>query len=509
MSFMNNINLNLEKHLSHTVFNAAFWQLLFQILDNVLGFLRLLILARLLTPADFGLVGVAWLILQILNTFTQTGIHQALIHKQQIEKYLNTAWTYLLLRGIILYVLLFISAPLLSSFFNSPETSAIIRMIGITLLFEGLGNIGTIYFQKNLTFNKQFILQITGNTTDFIVAIGLALIFHNVWAIVLGALANSFVRMSIGYLLSNYRPRIEFDKSKWKELSSYGKWIAGSNVLQFIYSQGDDILVGKILGTTSLGFYQLAYRISNLPATQITHIIGSVMFPAYAKVKDDIHRVGKIYLSVLQVIAFLSFFLGTMIILFAHDFTYLFLGEKWLPMVPAMQILTIWGVIRSIGATTGPVWQAIGKPDFVTKIQAVQVILLGILILPFTYYMGMNGTALAVVFMALIPNFLALVITSNSLKIRNNKIFKILLFPILFSFISYILFGYLQLTVLKNINILNFIYSAVIITFTHLIISLIFNKLHLYMFFNDIIELIPGKLSIEDRLIYRLTKLIS
>lgn len=484
---MQKINTShISDDLSKKVVKGSFWLILFQIFDNILGFLRLIILARILAPNDFGLVGVAWLILQIINTFTTTGIQQAMIHKPKIDKYLNTAWTYLLIRGIVLYCILYILAPILGNFFNAVSAIQVIRAIGLTLIIEGFMNIGVIFFQKHLAFNKQFIYQISGSIVDFVVAIGLALILHNVWAIIYGSLANGFIRLILSYILSGYRPKIEFKIDIFKELNSYGKWIGGSNILQFLYSQGDDMLVSKIFGTTSLGFYQLAYRISNLPTTQITWLISSVMFPAYSKIQSDRERVANIYLSVLLLIAFLSFFVGAIIICFAHDFTVLFLGSKWLPIVLPMQILTIWGIIRSLGATTGPVWQALGTPKTNTKLQFLMVLILAIIIYPLTILWNISGTSLAVVISALIPNIIAVYLIHKTLFFKLKDVIIEILFPLIACSIMIGLYIIFKIYIIKDTTILAFIMLTFMCLVSYLFITIFFSKLLNYKVYKNL-----------------------
>ena len=125
--------------------------------------------------------------------------------------------------------------------------------------------------------------------------------------------------------------------------------------------------MGKLLGVTALGFYQLAYRISNMPATEITHVISRVTFPAYSKLQDDIPKLREAYLKVLQITAFLSFPIAGLIFVLAPDFTKIFLGEKWMPMVPAMQVLVFAGLSRAIAATAGYIFYAVGKPKIDTS----------------------------------------------------------------------------------------------------------------------------------------------
>ena len=213
----------------------------------------------------------------------------------------------------------------------------------------------------------------------------------------------------MSYLIHPYRPHLSSDLGKAKKLFGFGKWILGSSILIFLITQGDDIFVGKLLGATALGFYQLAYRISNMPATEITHVISQVSFPAYSKLQDDLAKLREAYLRVLQVTTFLSFPIAGLIFVLAPDFTKILLGEKWMPMVPAMQVLAIFGAIRAFGATTGSIFQGVGRPSILTKLAAIQLLMMIAIIYPLTNEFGIFGTAIAI----LIPNLITQIFTST------------------------------------------------------------------------------------------------
>jgi O-antigen/teichoic acid export membrane protein len=325
--------------LSQKVVRGGIWVFALRIVGRIFDLIRIVILARILVPYDFGLMGIALLTVAILETFSQTGFQEALIQKKNnIETYLDAAWTVLILRGLLLFAILSLIAPYAAVFFKVPQARPIIQVIGLSLLLGAFSNIGVIYFQKELEFNKQFVYQLSGTLADFIVAVSAALILRSVWALVFGLLAGAVVRLIVSYLIHPYRPHLSFDLKKTKELFGFGKWVLGSSILIFLITQGDDIFVGKLLGATMLGFYQMAYRISNMPATEITHVISQVTFPAYSKFQDNIPKLREAYLKVLQVTAFLSFPIAGLIFVLAPDFTKIFLGEKWMPMVPAMQV---------------------------------------------------------------------------------------------------------------------------------------------------------------------------
>ncbi|MCK5306301.1 MAG: lipopolysaccharide biosynthesis protein [Candidatus Omnitrophica bacterium] len=406
--------------LSQRVAKGGFWVFLLRAIQQLLNLGRLIILARILAPHDFGLMGIALLTMAILETFSQTGFQQALIQKKgDIETYLDSAWTVLVLRGIALFAILFFVAPYAAMFFKVSAAALIIRVIGLSILFQSFTNIGVIYFQKELEFNKQFVYQLSGVLTDFIVAVSAALILKSVWALVFGLVAGNFVRFIVSYLIHPYRPRLSRDLKKARGLFGFGKWVFGSSILIFLLTQGDDIFVGKLLGVTALGFYQMAYLISNIPATEISHVISKVTFPAYSKIQDDLPKLKKAYLKVLQFTAFLSFPIAGLTFILAPDFTKIFLGEKWMPMVPAMQVLCIFGVTRAINATTGPIFQGIGKPNISTVGSLVQLVIFIAIIYPLTYKWGILGTSIAVI----IPNILFMLYVSKGLtKIMNYKL---------------------------------------------------------------------------------------
>lgn len=430
-SIINSIQMPHES-LSVRAVKSGFWVFLLRIIQLLFQTIKLIILAHLLDPYNFGLMGVALLTMAILETFSATGFQTALIQKKEdIKSYLDIAWTVLVLRGFVLFALLYLIAPYAAIFFNEPKAAPIIQVIGISVIFKALTNIGVIYFRKDLQFSKEFFYQLSGTLIDFIVVVSVALTLRNVWALVFGLLAGNFARFIVSYLIHPYKPHIGLNYEKVKELFGFGKWVLGSSVLLFFVIHGDDAFVGKFLGVTMLGFYQVAYRISNMPATEITHIISQVTFPVYSKLQDNIPKLREAYLKVLQVTAFLSLPIAGLIFVLAPDFTKIFLDEKWMPMVPAMQALAFWGALRSIGSAAGVVFTSTGKPKILTKIQFGHLILLSILIYPLSIHWGIFGTSLAVVFASLIPIVCTFYIAFKLIQCKIQIFFKIIALPLI------------------------------------------------------------------------------
>jgi O-antigen/teichoic acid export membrane protein len=474
------VNQCTPESLSTKVVKGGLWVFALRIINRGLGFVRTIILARLLAPEDFGLLGIGMLAILTLETFSQTGFQAALIQKKEnIESYLDTAWTISAVRGALLFTVLFFASPLIATFFNSPEATLVIRVIAITTLLSGFKNIGIVFFQKELEFNKEFSYEFSATLVDLTLSISLAYMLKNVWALVWGGLAANLVRVFMSYILHPYRPRVVISREQFRDLFGFGRWVLGSSILMFLITKGDDILVGKMLGVTALGLYQMAYLISNLPATEITHIISQVTFPAYSKLQDDLLTLRDAYFRVLQLTSFLAIPATGLILVFASDFTQIFLGKKWIPMVPVLQVLAFWGMVRSIGATTGPVFQATGKPKILTQLQLIALILLSILIFPFTMKWGILGASLAVVISTIIPNIAATYIMTRIIKSKYRDFLREL-FPSLINTIVMVII----ILILKS----HFIRTVGIIEF----FSLIFLSILIYCCITYILKLFLG-----------------
>lgn len=417
--------------LKEKTVKGGFWLFSFQIFNRLVQFIRTVILARLLSPNDFGLFGIALLALTVLETFSRTGFSQALIQrKEDIKSHLNTAWTAGIIRGFLIAGILFFIAPYTATFFNSPSAEPVVKVIGLAFILNSFANIAIIYFEKELEFHKYFIYQFTGTVVNVIVTITAAFILRSVWALIYGLLAENFVKCILSYFIDRYRPKLHLDLQKAKELFGFGKWILGSSILAFLLTQGDDIFVGKILGATALGFYQMAYRISNMPTSEYMRIITRITFPAFSKLQEDFAKLDDAYMKVLKFTSILIIPMAGIIFILSPEFTKLFLGEKWMPMVPAMQVLACYTMLRSIGAAPQSVFTAIGRPDLVTKMQSGQLILLAILIYPLTSSWQLFGTSLAVMISVLILTPVAFYILFKMIKSDSKAHLKTILLPL-------------------------------------------------------------------------------
>jgi lipopolysaccharide exporter len=376
---------------------GALWLTAARIIIAGLGLIRIVVLARMLMPSDFGLMAIAILALTMLERLSQTGFEKALIQKTgDIGDYLDTAWVISVLRGVLLCAVLFFSAPYIAHYFKCPAAAAMLKVMSASFVLVGLVNPGTVYFQKELVFSRQFVYQVGEVVVLVAVSVPLAFVFRNVWALIFGTLAGSLARLIISYAIHPYRPRLRISMSRARELFGYGKWICGSSILVFLITYGDNALVGKLLGPAALGLYVMAYRLSNVAASEIAHVVSQVSVPGYSKIQNDPDRVRGAYLRVLQAVAFVCLPVAGATFVLGPAFVRIFLDEKWLPMIGPLRLLCIAGVLRAVQNTYGSVFIGTGRPELITKIAVVNIAVMALLIFPLTKRFALEGTAAAV-----------------------------------------------------------------------------------------------------------------
>jgi O-antigen/teichoic acid export membrane protein len=373
------------------------WVFALNFINRGLGLIRTIILARLLTPDDFGLLGLALLITATIEALSQTGFHGAIIQRQdKPAAYLNTAWTCSALRGVGLFVLLYALSPQLARFFEDPRLVPIIRVIAVSILLSGFANIGVVFFKKDLEFKKLFTYETISNMADIVVSIALAVCLRNVWALVIGGVAGHCVRLVLSYGLHPYRPALAFDLAKFQDLFAFGKWMLAAGVMHFLITKADDLFVGKCFGVASLGLYQMAYLLSNVTTTDLVYSVSQIAFPAYSRIQNDRASLSQAYLKVLRGVAFAAVSVALVLFSFASELVTLFFGEQWLPMVPALEVLALAGLARSIQSTAVPIFLAMDRPKIHSEINFVRAAVLFACIYPFSREWGMLGVAYAV-----------------------------------------------------------------------------------------------------------------
>ncbi|MCG8097977.1 MAG: lipopolysaccharide biosynthesis protein [Candidatus Thiodiazotropha taylori] len=379
------------------VLRSGIWVGASKVFLTLLSLVRSVVLARLLSPDAFGLMGLAGIAIRAIETFTRPGISQALIQRQDdFDKASDTAFTLLLLRGFLLALLVAALAPFISSYYENETLESMLEVLAIVFIIDGLTNINTINKMKELNFRRiSYIEQLTEFLSTIIVIFA-AYILRSVWALVIGQLVSSSLKALLSYYLIEGKPRIRFNWKIAKELLSYGKFITASSIVIFVATEIDTAVIGKIMGTEKLGYYVLAFTFADLATSSISKLISSIMLPAYSKLQADKAALKKAYLTTLKFVCLITLPVMVGVVLTADLIINTVFGEKWYLSVTPLQILIVFGFIRSLTSINGYLFEGIGKPKIAFKISLLRLAILVPLIVPITKAYGLDGVAVLI-----------------------------------------------------------------------------------------------------------------
>lgn len=394
----------LNMGYTRNVITGVSWTWALKFSSRAISFLSVILLARILSPSQFGVYGIAMLVLALLESLTETGVNVLLIQeKGKVEKFLSSAWIVSIVRGIVISVLILIFSPFISSFFNSPDSFTILLLIAIVPLLRGFINPSEVKFQKELNFSKEFWYRLVITVFSTFVSIILAYITHSASSLVIGLIAGALLQVILSFLFISPRPNFSINKEYFYVILNKGKWITLSGIFSYLFHNFDNIVVGRMLNTGSLGLYQMAYNISMLPITDVADVISKVTFPVYTKISEDKLRLKKAFLKTLFYVSIITIPFGIILELFPKEIVSIVLGQKWLGIVGVLRILVIFGVIHGISGLSQALFLSVEKQKYVTVITLVSIISLAVTIVPLVTAYGIYGAGLSALIGSLVP----------------------------------------------------------------------------------------------------------
>lgn len=384
--------------LRSRVLHSGIWAFSLNFLSRASTLLKTVIAARVLAPDAFGIYGLGLVVMMALQTISDLGFDKALIqHKEEeVDTLLETAWTVRILQGAFVSIALVGGAPFVARLFSEPALVGVLQAFAVVPLLQGISNPSVIYFQKDLTFHKEFMYKYSGNISNAVVAVVLVFWIGNLWALVLGLIAGNAVKFIASYLLTDEVPGVGFSRADASQLFGFGKWLYGSVLLMFLIQSGDDLFVGWLLTATALGFYRLAFQFGNAPATEVSNVIQSVIFPAFSKLQNDEARLRKAFEQLLVVIYVVTVPMTVGIILVAPSFTRVVLGEKWIPMIPILQLMAVGGLLRAVITIGGGLFRGYGTPESEFRMNVVRFAVIVVTIFPLSNRLGVLGVVISV-----------------------------------------------------------------------------------------------------------------
>lgn len=364
------------------------------------------ILARLLVPESFGLIGFALIVLNFLEAARGLGLNDALIYNDdRVDAAADTAFWLNVALGIAQFSLALLLAPLAQAAIDDPLIVPMLQIMALSFLFTGLMQTHDVLLQKELAFGRRYLPDLLSTIVKGIVSIGLALNGFGVWSLVIGHVVNSIVWMIILWTLNGWRPRWRFDRSKAGDLWRYGRHIFALNLLSIVLTQGNGLIIGAGLGAAQLGYYTIALRLPEIVIINISMVLTRVIFPAFVKIKDDRDQLLRGFLKTTQYTAFLTAAAGFGMAATAPEIVIVIFGDQWAPAVPIFQVLALLGFTSTLAWNAGDVLKAVGRPDISARLLVIEVIYtLGLIAL----FAASSGLA----FYASIGNWIAIAISA-------------------------------------------------------------------------------------------------
>ena len=410
---------------------------------NVLGMLSTIVLARLLTPVDFGITALAGSAYAFFAVLGQFGFDSALIHlKDPDRSHYDSAWTANIIVGVIVAICMVIIARPVANFYNDPRIEHVVYAFSLLSLAKGFENIGIVDFRKYLRFRGDFYYFVLPKVISVVVGISAAVYYRNYWALVIGMIAAQVSALTYSYLSHPFRPRLRL--THFHELFQFSRWILVGNVLSYLSKSGTEIILGRLRNPSDVGVFGIARQIALLPTEEISAPINRALFPSFATIANETDRARTAFLKVFGFTALITMPTAFGIFAIAPTLVDVILGPKWMDAAPILSVLGFVGAIEALRGACGPVLLASGIPRAVTVTLLIYIALL----LPASVFLitsiGIIGVAYAMLIGSCLSTPYVFWRTIRVLNARTGQLFELTWRSITASFIMAILVAELR-----------------------------------------------------------------
>ncbi len=403
--------------------NGIAWSVVSKGGQQVLSLVLTVVLARLLTPEEFGLVAMVTVVTGFASLFAELGFGAALIQKQGIKEVHRSSvfWTNLA-AGLALTGAFILAAPLIADFYDEPLLRLLTIVLAFNFTINALNIVQYMLMRKALDYRALAIMHIAATALSGVVAISMALTGWGVWCLVAQYVVERTTATALLWIMSDWRPRFLFDWGAMKELMRFSLSVLGDRTLNYWTRRLDNLLIGWKLGSEPLGLYSRAYALLLFPLANVTRVVMEVMFPSFTMIQDDPGRVKRIYLRVLRVVALFTFPMTVGLCVTAYPFVLTVFGPQWIGMVPIVRVLSLVAMIESVSKTIEAVYLSQGraglwfKVGIFTKVSAILGIVIGL-------QWGVVGVAVGYGVAALINVFPSLYFLRSIINIRFREVF--------------------------------------------------------------------------------------
>ncbi len=382
------------------------WNAATQVVSKAFQFAATVALARLLSPDEFGLIGMVLVVTGFATTFADLGLGAAIIQRDATSnETLSSAFWLNLGVGGALTITVALAAPLVARFYGEPRLVLLTAAMALSFILGAFSFVQSALLAKSLDFRTRFWIEGFAIATSVIVALALALAGAGVWSLVVQWLSEAAARAALMWLMLPWRPARVFNATTIRELFKFGRHLLAFNIVVYWAQNVDKLIIGRQLGGAALGVYGIADRFMRLPLTNITGTAGTVMFPALAALRDDIDAVKRAYLRANRMIALLTFPMMLGMSVLAEPLVLLIYGEKWQSAVGIVQVLCFAGLAQSVYNTAGWIFLSRGRSDILFRFGVLSMLVRGVGVL-----VGMHWGLLGIAWAYVAGGFLALML---------------------------------------------------------------------------------------------------
>lgn len=457
------------------VINTTKWSLIAQVGTYTLNFILSIFLARLLTPLDFGLTGLLTVFISVSIILVNSGFLAALVRLSDVDEAdFSTVFFFNLIVSVFLYLILFFASPLIASFFNEPKLILLTRLIALVVILNSFGIVQNAVLLRSLDIRLQTISNLIGMLFSAIVSIVMALNGYGVYSLVGQILVQAFVTNTLLWILIKWRPSFVFSIYSLKKLWSYGSKILTTNLFNVVVDNIDNVVIGKLFSTESLGFFVRAKNSKSILESIFGGTVNTSSFAVLSKVNVDKKIFNKLHFNYYEFVMFLYLpaILGFMVV--SDLFVEIVYSEKWLPAVPFIRILCISSVTVVLDGLFNQTLLALGEAKMFMKVSILKKIIL-LFSIPFGVFYGMDVYVWAIVSLQIIGFAINIYITSTLLNISMATYIKSSLFPLLNSIIMIVVLFFFRGLIVSESLIIQSTILVVLGTVIYILLSAVFS----------------------------------
>lgn len=366
----------MSESLKNKAVKGVGWSFIDNLASSGISFLVGLVLARLLTPSEYGIMAIITIFIAVSNSIVDSGFSNALIRKTDAKRVdYNTVFIFNLIVSAVLYAVLFFLAPAISAFFREPLLVDVMRVIGWVLLINALAIIPRTLFVKDVNFKTQTKVSLIASVSSGVIGIGMALSGMGVWSLVGQQLSRQLLNTLFLWVYCKWRPVWEFSVRSFKELFGFGSKLLLSGLLDTVFKEIYSLVIGRCYTAAQLGQYTRASQFNQIFSSNLTTVIQRVSYPVLSSIQDEPERLREAYRKVIKSTMLIAFACMLGLAAVAKPLIILLIGEKWLPAVGFLQIICFSGMLYPLHAINLNILQVKGRSDLFLRLEVIKKII--------------------------------------------------------------------------------------------------------------------------------------